>query len=175
MTTINLLPDDFLLKGVVKVARIIKKILVPVFAFFFVSLAVMLGVIIVLNNNIKRLSINQEILTSSIVNLEKTERGMLLLQERLSKIGSIISNDPSKGKITQNIQDILDRSSGVTLSEIKLISNTISLGAETATSDQLGQFLSQVLESTLYKEVILTDFSFNPATGYSLGLDLTTK
>ena len=100
---------------------------------------------------------------------------MLLLQERLSKIGSIISNDPSKGKITQNIQDILDRSSGVTLSEIKLISNTISLGAETATSDQLGQFLSQVLESTLYKEVILTDFSFNPATGYSLGLDLTTK
>ena len=74
MTTINLLPDDFLLKGVVKVARIIKKILVPVFAFFFVSLAVMLGVIIVLNNNIKILSINQEILTSSIVNMEKTER-----------------------------------------------------------------------------------------------------
>lgn len=175
MLTINLLPDDFLLKGVVKVARIIKKILVPVFAIFFISSTVMLGIILVLNGNLKGITNNQEILTTSIKNLEKTERGMLLLQERLAKIKNIMSKDSSKGKITQNIQAILELSSEVTVSNVKIISNKINLDAKAATSDQLGQFFSQILESTLYKEVILTDFSFNPATGYSLGLDLTTK
>lgn len=175
MPTINLLPDDFSSKGVVKVARIIKKISIPVFAMFFVSIAVMLGIIIILNSNLKRIGNNQEILTNSIKNLEKTERGMLLLQERLSKIKNILSNDSSKGKFTQNVQDILGRSPGVNISEIKLISDKINLTAEVATSDQVEQFLSQVLENPLFKEVVLTNFSFNPATGYSLGLDLTTK
>lgn len=175
MPTINLLPDDFSSKGVVKVARIIKKISIPVFAMFFVSIAVMLGIIIILNSNLKRVGNNQEILTNSIKNLEKTERGMLLLQERLSKIKNILSNDSSKGKFTQNVQDILGRSPGVNISEIKLISDKINLTAEVATSDQVEQFLSQVLENPLFKEVVLTNFSFNPATGYSLGLDLTTK
>ena len=175
MSTINLLPDDFSSKAVVKIARIIRKILIPVFAVFFVSSAVMLGMILVLNSNLKVITNNQEILTTSIKNLEKTERGMLLLQERLSKIKKIISNDSSKGKITQNIQDILELSPEVSVSGIKSSSNTINLEAKTATSDQLGQFLSRVLESTLYKEVIIKDFSYNPATGYSLGLDLTTR
>lgn len=175
MPTINLLPDDFSSKGVVKVARIIKKVLIPVFAMFFVSIAVMLGIIIILNSNLKRIGNNQEILTNSIKNLEKTERGMLLLQERLSKIKNILSNDSSGGKFTQNVQDILGRSPGVNISEIKLISDKINLEAEVATSDQVEQFLSQVLENPLFKEVVLTNFSFNPATGYSLGLGLITK
>ena len=175
MTTINLLPDDFSSKGVAKVARIIKKILIPVFAVFFISAAAMSGIIIVLNSNLKRITNNQEILTSSIKNLEKTERGMLLLQERLSKIKNILANDPSKGKITQNLQDVLGRSSGVTVSEIKLIADKINLEVKAATSDQVGQFLSQVLEDPLFQEVVLTDFTFSQEGGYSLGLDLTTK
>ena len=175
MTTINLLPDDFSSKGVVKVARIIKKVLIPVFAVFFVSVVVMLGIIIVLNSNLKKISNHQEILTTSIKNLEKTERGMLLLQERLSKIKNILLDDSSGGKFTQNIQDILGRSPGVAISEIKLISDKINLEAKVATSDQIEQFLSQVLENPLFKEVVLTDFSFAPIGGYSLGLALTTK
>ncbi|MDP3994290.1 MAG: hypothetical protein Q8P91_00475 [bacterium] len=175
MTTINLLPDDFSSKGGVKIARVIKKILIPVFAVFFISVAAMSGIIIVLNSNLKRVTDNQEILINSIKNLEKTERGMLLLQERLSKIKNILATDSSKGKITQNLQDVLGRSSGVTVSEIKLNADKINLGVEAVTSDQVGEFLSQILEDPLFQEVVLTDFTFSQEGGYRLGLDLTTK
>lgn len=175
MPAINLLPEEFSSKGVVKIARLIKKILIPVFAIFFVSIAVMLGIIIILNSNLKRISSSQEILTASIKNLERTERGMLLLQERLSKIKLILPDGSSKDKFTQNIQDILGRSPGVNILEIKLVADKINLTAEVATSDRIEEFLSQVLENPLFKEVKLTGFSFNPAAGYSLGLDLTTK
>ena len=175
MTTINLLPESFSSKGVVKVARIVKKILVPLFAVFFISVTVILSVIMILSSNLKKTAINQEVLTTSIKSLEKTERGMLLLQERLSKIKKIEANDPSKGKITQNFQDVFEQSADVTVSDVKLAANNISFEASTPSSDQLGQFLSNILESSFYKEIVLKDLSYNPFIGYSLGLDLKTK
>ncbi len=175
MPTINLLPKEFSSKGIVKVARLIKKILIPVFAVFFVSIAVMLGIVIILNSNIKRIRSRQEILTTSIKNLEKTERGTLLLQERLAKIKLILPDGSLRDKFTQNVQDILGRSPGVNISEIKLVSDKINLTAEVLTSDQIEEFLSQILENPLFKAVKLTGFSFAPIGGYRLGLDLTTK
>lgn len=176
MSAINLLPEELSpARSIIKIANYVKKIYIPVFAVFLISVAVMLGVIIILNNNLKNIKDRQEILTTSIKSLEKTERGILFLKERLSKIKGIMADDTSKSDFTVNVQDILSRSQGVTITEIKAVPKKINLTVKASISDEIEIFLSQILENPLFKEIKLSEFSFSPINGYSFALELTTK
>lgn len=179
MAAINLLPGELTTsKTVVKVTGLIKKILVPAIALYLISVIVMVAVIFVLNGDSKELAARQDVLISSIKNLEQTERSIFLLQERLSKIKNILTIESSKDGLTTNIQDLLTQSQNIQnidISTINWVSGKIDLTATLSTSDQMEQFLKQLIESPFVKGINMKSFSFSPAIGYNLNLILTTK
>lgn len=176
MPAINLLPEELSTsKTVVKAAGFIKKMLVPAVAVYLISVVVMIAVIFILNGDSKKLAARQDVLISSIKSLEKTERSILLLQERLSKIKILLVNESSKDGSMTNIQDLLTQSQDIDITAIKWIPGNMDLTATLSTSDQIEQFFKQLIESPFVKEINMKSFSFSPAVGYNLNLVLTTK
>jgi hypothetical protein len=173
---INLLPEEQKSdKLTFHLAIIAKNLAVVLFVLLFISVAVIAGILITQNSNLSQIESHQQELIASIKNLEQTEKNLFLLKERLAKIKTLFDFPQSQKDLTVGIESLLGGDPEIMVSEIEISPEKTSLLVRSTASGKAGDYLEGLLASDLYQEIKLTAFSYNPAAGYSLNLEITQK
>lgn len=173
---VNLLPVDKRvgkgLQRILKVTRMLGVIFLGVFIVF--SLGVTAFFIF---SSIQLNSLNQSnaTLTSQISGLETSETQMILLKDRIAKIKTV-QKIPGAVKNLDNISPIITAlSADSPVSELDVSPAKIAASIDFRSNTDLANFLKTLSASTAFKTVTLTSFSFNPANGYLVTIDITAK
>jgi len=176
MANINLLPSDLGPKAsVLRLAALLKRLTVAALAIFCVFSVLTIAYVVFLNTQIKKVSAEGEVLQRSIKALEETEQKLFLVKDRLASIKSLTGVQTLEAGFGDFERILTSGDSGVSLTKISASPGEIRIWGATFTSRPLGDFLEEVLVNPDYKTVNLAMFAYNPATGYTFELGVSTK
>ncbi|KKR26631.1 MAG: hypothetical protein UT58_C0009G0011 [Microgenomates group bacterium GW2011_GWC1_39_7b] len=119
-------------------------------------------------SSIQLQSISSEVdeIKSLIVSQEKTEQAVVLLKDRLAKIG-MARGVVSSIKIFSRIEPFLiNIGPNSNLSELSIDPQKLDLSVVFRSNSDLSAFLKNISDSEVFKFVTLTTFGYNPASGY---------
>jgi hypothetical protein len=174
MSALNLLPTELTPKpSILKLVGVVKKIstaLAVILVFFLIGVVAMF----ILNSiKIKELKAQESGLKTAVSALEKTEKQLVLMRDRIIKVKKVwemgatyINADAVRALITQN-EGI------VSFASLDITSKKVNLQVVSPTSSGVARFLSGLVASDLFKSINLKSLSFSPLAGYSLDLELS--
>lgn len=173
---LNLLPDNFAVKGSLGKTLTSVKQLTTIFLGLFILMVIGISTYFFIS------SLELGSLTSSIDNLkvqitqqETVETQMVLLKDRIGKIKTvqkIASAQNSLNGISPVISSIPDGSS---LGELSVDNQKSDASIIFNSSVSLGIFFKQLVTSTTFSSIVLNSFGFNPSTGYLASLRFVGK
>ncbi len=173
---VNLLPVDKRvgkdLQRVLTVTRMLGVIFLALFIVFGLGVTAFF-----ILSSIQLSSLNQTngSLTSQISGLETSETQMVLLKDRIAKIKTV-KNLPSAIANLDKINPVLTTLSAESpVAELDITPVKISTSINFKSNTDLSNFLKNISSSKVFKSVTMTSFSFNPATGYLVSLDIAAK
>lgn len=175
MVNINLLPSDLGPKAsAIRIAKLIKKFFVALISLFLIYAFFVIALIIVLKVQVASSNSRQEQLKTSILSLEKTEQSLFLLKDRIGKIKTVFASSSSENNLG-GVGKILNNSSGVLMSDVKILPGKVNLTVMSVSAAPLGDFLEKIVTGNDYQTVKVKSLSFNPSSGYLVSLELTQK
>lgn len=171
---VNLLPNELKVgKGVLRILRIIRMfgvISLGVFLVFGLGVAIFFILSSVALNNLNK---TNDVLTSQIQSLETSETQMVLLKDRIGKI-KIVQNLPSAAKNLDSINSLIASiPSSDPVNGLELTPSKISMSINFNSNSDLSGFLKSLSSSSSFQAISLTSFTFNPVSGYLVGIDIT--
>lgn len=171
--SINLLPDELKPKSsTIRVYKGLKKASILFVSFCALIIFVIGGVILVITNFLNISQKKQDSLKSQIVNLEQTETRLVLIRDRLSKIGELQGSYETKSRI-EGIRSLIETvSQDVTLTQIGIDSKGISLKADFVSPAQMTAFITKLSGMTEYSSIKLDSMKFIVGKGYEATLFL---
>ena len=173
---INLLPSDLGVKGeVAKSVDVVKRIAIIVGAIFLVLVASGIAAIVLLTTQASSIKARQENLKATLGNLEQAEQGIILLRDRIKKSGEVLGNAAVSDKIALLEKTVAALPSGVLMSEADIDPEKIDVTYTSDNSLGLAVLFNSLVASGSFGKVVLTNFSFNPNSGYLTNLELYTK
>ncbi|GEM_PF-3188098 len=171
-TKINLLPEQLAvgeeldkITGIIKIAI---GILAAV-SFFVAVLAV--SYTFYLTKELDRLNQENASYKQSVVSLESTEQGLVLVKDRIQKIQTILDSQQNEALLgkQKTITDFFDETTSVEDSSIVQGSSRLEL--KTTNSQSLASLITQIIESKNdFSKVNISNISFSPFSGYSMNL-----
>lgn len=177
MTKINLLPDELLaITGTKKIAADMKTVVVGVFSVFLLGVFGAIAYIVVLNTQLKNLTLVQEQLKTSTKSLETAEQQIVLVKDRLQKVSQVLGDTKTEGAVNNfnnNILSFLPPEARVT--EAKVSDETTSVSFVITSSSALTQLFRSMTSSEDYSKVRLESLSFSPSVGYLVTVELFEK
>lgn len=175
MANINLLPSDFGPKGsVLKIAGVLKKLIVSLFFILLVLGSLVFGYVMFLKVELKKSQLAQENLKSSIKILEQTEQKLYLLKDRISKIKSVFAME-NLGSDIPFVDNILSQCTDISFSDIRVLPKKIVISLATPRNASLGSFFDNLNQDVNFESVKVNSITFSPTAGYLVDLELTLK
>ena len=152
--------------------RTVAIVAISLFLFFVLGVS---GYLVYSQIRLQTLTAGSDNLKLKIKERETTEQKIILLKDRLGKI-TIARASPSIQKNTDNAGVIADSlPEGTILTELSIDQKKTDISLVFGSSAGLNLFLDSVPANSYFKRATLTAFSFNPQTGYSIGLRLFEK
>lgn len=175
MTKINLLPADLGPNAsVLKLLNFAKKTTI-IIGFTFIIFGILFAIyILFLQTEIKSSTKRSDGLKTSIVALSKTEQGLYLLKDRVSKIKNLLAKETQDESLSES-KNLLLGSSGITFNKVETSQGKINISGSSLTSSSLNSFFETVVSDINFQSINLTSFSFNPKTGYMFEFDINLK
>lgn len=170
---LNLLPPELAvdknLNIIIKTVRSLGIISIASFLIFIVGLV---GFFIMSSITLKNLTSDIDVSKNKIIAQEASEQQIILLKDRINKI-STIQNLPTSLKNIIAIEPFLaNLSPDSLLSELDIDSQKAQLLLNFKSNNDLGTFFRNLSGSEVFKSVVLSSFSLNPATGYSVSINI---
>lgn len=175
MAAINLLPQDLRPKrSVIKLASHIKKILLVALAFYIAVLIALVTSYIFLDKRLKNSLTAQKRLETELKALEETEQRLVLVKDRLEKIGRIDALPKTNAKVVVlgEVLPFFDES--ILFEASRLNAENIVVAINTANSSSVGRFIALLLSSGKFSTIEISSFQFTPVTGYDIEFVLTS-
>jgi hypothetical protein len=173
---LNLLPPNYALSGpigqIVKFARPVNVILL---ALFIVTVVGMGGFFVFSSFSLRSLTASNDGLKKQIQAQSAAQQQMVLLKDRLGKIKTV-QGVATATKNLNDINPILARLTGNSaLSELNIDAQKLTATITFKSNSDLTNFLEGVGLSTNYSAITMGTFSYNPVSGYQVGLNFTKK
>lgn len=173
---LNLIPEDFAVKGGVgKTLVLVKQLNVILLALFIIVVLGISGYFFISSMELKRITADVGTLKQRIAAEQMVEAQMVLLKDRLGKIKmtqKVASAQNSLNLIGPVVSAI---PAGSTLGELSVDSKKSDASVAFDSSQSLGEFFGQLITSTTFSSIILNSFGFNPATGYLASIRFVGK
>ena len=168
---LNLLPAGANVTPVLaKTLRLIKTLGIVALGLFLFFILGVSGYLIYTNISLRNLTTQEENLKTRIKDQETVEQKMVLLKDRLGKIVKVKSS-PTVQKGLESAEAIITSlPAGAILTERNLDQKKTDMSLVFGSSLDLNTFLTVVKTTGEFKRASLTAFSFNPSSGYSIGL-----
>lgn len=168
---LNLLPQSATVStGLGKTLKQVKTVgivLLGLFLFFVLGVS---GYLVYGSINLSNLTNEEDSIKSRIKSQETVEQRMVLLKDRIAKINKARTS-PSVQKNLSSVNSLITAlPEGVVLTELNLDQKKTDLSLMFGTSNSLSSFLELVKTNAGFKRAALTAFSFNPVSGYTVGL-----
>ena len=173
---LNLIPEDFAIKGGVgKTLVLVKQLNVILLALFIIVVLGISSYFFISSMELRRITLDVDMLKQRIAAEQTIEAQMVLLKDRLGKIKMT-----QKVASAQNSLNLIDPvvsaiSAGSTLGELSVDSNKSDASVVFDSSESLGEFFRLLVSSTTFSSIILNSFGFNPATGYLASIRFVGK
>ncbi len=173
---LNLLPPELAVdKNLSSALKMLRSLGIIGIAGFFIFIIGMVAVFVVSSFTLKNLTNSIADSKSQIAALETSEQQIVLLKDRIKKIG-IVQNLPTSLKNLVAIDPFLSNLSiESSVNELNVDSNKISLLLNFKSNDDLSKFLNDLSGSAVFKSVVLSSFSLSPTNGYSVGVNIESK
>jgi len=171
MSEINLLPQE--LKPDVKVLKLSKSLrnlaLVAIILFVF-SLVLFFVSSYFIDYRISVVSAKQKDLESQIKAMEKTEQRLVLIKDRLNKIGTIVENPRANDEVIRlsSVTSLFPDNTFV--EEIELEKNNAVVAILAENLDTVASYLATVISSGNFSKINLAYLKFDPEEGYKIGI-----
>lgn len=173
---INLLPTEISPKGpVVRISNLLKNLATIFFAFFLI-IGFGMGAYFILNVvTLRSVNTRSEALKTSIMTLEETEQGLVLVKDRLGKAKTVLAEESAVEEIgaLQSVGSVLP--ADVSLSEAVASKDLLEVTFVAVSSQGLSQLMAQVISQENFDKIELVSFSFNPIAGYIPSFAITLK
>jgi Tfp pilus assembly protein PilN len=170
----NFLPPELAIsKNLITVLKTVRAIGVISLAVSSI-LAIGAGAFFVISSStLKQINSTNSRLEAQIKAQEKSEQQFVLLRDRIAKIATIRSQPDSSSNLELIKSLINSLPSGVSVNELHVNSGSIRLSLGFGTNSILSSFLSSLRNSTDFGSIVITDFSMDPVTGYTVGVTLS--
>ncbi len=172
---INLLPGDLSPRGpVVRISNFIRSLAVISFSIL-ILVALGIGALFVLNTiQIKSVTSQNEELKNSIRSLEKTEQGVVLIKDRLTKAKMVLAQESGKEEV-EGLAKLYSSIEGIgEMAEAIVSRNAAEVTFIAPSSLVLSQLMGTIITQDSFKNIELMSFTFNPNAGYVLSFILKT-
>lgn len=173
---LNLLPPELAVdKNLSQILKVVRSLNVILISTFFVFIVVVSAIFIISYTTLNNLESQVGKAKSQITASETSEQQVVLLKDRLSKIGDI-QNIPSGLTNLLAIEPFLTNlSADSSLNELVVDSKKTQMLLTFKTNSDLTTFVESMSKSNSFKSVILSSFSLSPSSGYSVGVDIENK
>jgi Tfp pilus assembly protein PilN len=172
---LNLLPQGTSISGSLGKALKLTKMLGVIAAAFFLVFALGLSALFILNTiTLNRLNSDVNTLKGQITALESTEQKAVLLKDRLSKIKTALllpSAVPNLDKVNSLVAALPP---ATILSELNVDPQKVDLTIRFNATGDLSTFMKSLATSKSFTSVVLTTFGYNPSSGYTVGVRLSS-
>lgn len=173
---VNLLPTERRVSGslgqFLRISRMLGVIALAVFLVFGLGLGAFFAVSSIELNG---LNSSNDALKSQLTSLQTTEAQLVVLKDRIAKI-KLAQAIPSATKNLTDFNPFLSSlTSGTGISELDVDTAKISTSIVFTSNSDLTSFIKTLSASTLFKNVSLTTFGYNPTNGYLVSIAVTTK
>lgn len=171
MESINLLPEVFKLnRSVVKLSKTLKKVSAIVFVLLALVVSVSIGGFFVYKNRLNELTAKQNELKSQIKALKETEQRLVLVKDRLERVGNIYAKEtPYKSVLT--LEELIKQfPEGAVLETTSISVENLGMQVEIDSTSTFESMLDILIDSQLFDRIELTSLSYGPDTGYKIGL-----
>ena len=174
MAGINLLPIDLSSKrGSAKASENIKKLVIILGGIFSIAVLISIIFIVFLKSEINASEVKQKNYKQNIQSLEGTEQKLFLIKDRIDKI-QITKKDADAGAAFAPLnKTLLNLPAGVAVSSIDVSSLGTKFSVTSTNSLDAAKFLNSLVASGIYKQLILTNFTFSPEVGYKVSFEGT--
>lgn len=173
---INLLPDNFAVKGTLaRSLTLVKQLTVILLGFFILIVVGISGYFFVSSFELGGITSNIDNLKAQITQQQTVETQMVLLKDRISKIKIAQKAASSQKSLTQVNSLFASVPQGMTLGQLSVDSTKSEASVAFDSSLTLTDFFRTLTSSTNFSSIVLTSFGFNPATGYLASLKLVGK
>lgn len=173
---LNLLPEEFLLKGPLgRAVKFVRPLTITLLALFLIMALGMGAFFIFSSFSLKNLQSSNDTLTNQIQVQAAAQQQIVLLKDRLAKIKTVQSI-PTATKNLVTIEPILSALSGSSLiSELDIDSQKTTTSVVFKSNSDLTNFVKSLQTNTAFSLISIGSFNYSPATGYQLGLTFTAK
>lgn len=173
---VNLLPNELRVSGGVaqflRISRMLGVIALAVFLVFGIGLGAFFAISTIELNN---LNSTNDSLKSQLSVLSKTEAQLVVLKDRIAKI-KIAEAIPSATKNLSDFNPFLSTLSPSTkVGELDVDPSKITVSMVFGSNSDLNAFVNSVSAATVFQNVTVSSFSFNPASGYLIGISIKSK
>ena len=173
MVEINLLPQDLAARpSVVKTSRVVKQILTVGFIIFILAAVAISAFFIFYSREIGTSREKITELERGIKALEVTEQRLLLVKERLEKAKQVLGMDSSIDEVEALSSLLASLPEGVSISEVRILNEETRMSFGAPNTLVLSSVMKLMRESSSFKYIDMTAFSFSPETGFNVGLKL---
>jgi hypothetical protein len=170
--TINLLPVELargkevnLLLARLKIASIITC------SILLLTSMAGLAYVVVEKKNVDNLITTRDTLKSEVINLESSEKQLVLLKDRLQKILSYRALDTSRPQI-ENQKKVIDvLPADVSIVGSKLDAADAKIGLSSATLAPLREVTDRLVSEKLVSQLAVSNITYNQSTGYQVYFD----
>jgi hypothetical protein len=171
MKDINLLPEELKpSSSVIKLSANLKKIALLGVVILFISLTLSLGAYLFFSQRVSSTLTEQENIKVQIKTMEKTEQRLVLVKDRLGKIGSVYRSPRANDEVEKlnTVSSLFPENTFV--EEVDLNENNANVAISSATLDNVTIYLASVISSGNYTKVNLESLEFDPEKGYVVEL-----
>ncbi len=135
-------------------------------------ISVSVGVFFVYKDRLNELTTKQNELKSQIKALEETEQRLVLVKDRLEKVGNIYAKEtPYKSILT--FEELLKRfPEGAVLAATSISVENLGMQVGIDDTSTFESMLDILIDSQLFDRIELTSLSYGLDAGYNIGLSL---
>lgn len=171
-TKINLLPQDLGAgKGALQASKLLNRVSIIAGAIFLVVGVLGIAYLFILQRQVSDQTSQNNQLEVNIRSLQATEQKLVLVKDRIDKIKTILAQK-SAYTHSENIQKImLGLPVEVSLDEADITPSQVRFSVTSRTSLGMVTFLNNLTSTETYKQIVLKNFSFRPASGYSITVE----
>ena len=172
---INLLPEEFTVSSgisrILSITRMFGVIFLAIFLVFGLGMVTIFMIYSIQLNNLKN---SNSVLTSQIASMQSTETQLVLLKDRIAKIKIADSSSSAIDSVKTFMPLVAVLGASSRVNELDIDSSKITSSLTFSSGTDVSAFIAS-LSNTKFAGVSLTSFSFNPAVGYLVGLDIQNK
>ena len=176
MPIINLLPPDLTpKKSILKFTNILVKVSYTSIILLLTSIIIVFVIFFINITKIRNLEKEQTVLLNSVKEYEQTEQQITLAKDRMSimkEIWGVKDINSFLGTFEKTLSFIDE---DMTLKSSNMSSNKSDISLESTSANSVSKFMGNFITSGIYSSVSLTNFSFNPNTGYRISLESVAK